>query len=488
MRVKRDLRNAQMERREFNKHAAEFARIEYPELGHGLSFTAFLRWYKQFNRHRIEEEIKRQKAEMAKQKALASGNAQLYDLTALRREGQKLSRALRDYKSEKVVTVGKKQVPAVEFARKRADNLRYCSTLLIRRERADGSGHLVYRNGCKDRNCPVCGHFHSQQLDREIKSEFKAKLLKMEPVDLRKGRLVYTTWTVANVELPKVLKVKDAWREIQKRKDTVYKKKANPHEVWQHAEWGVWKYEVTFNDQTGEFHPHIHALMWVNGWLAQNRSNRCVVDGTRRKVKVRKIALVYLRERRIKKPGWWTLMQRSWRIACRKVGLDAGINGSKRVNGGQVQHVAHVLSFPGDDTAIEQKKMEIDAILDGATAEIAKYVVKSSHLLEISDPDQRVELMAMLHGKQLISGFGGISLSPTPKDTDVEGPAKSHDGEIEAVYRYDWARREYLVSAYFAWSDQANEEFYRDISDWRDKPAIINGYEQWRLEIEWGGG
>lgn len=309
----------------------------------------------------------------------------------------------------------------------------------------------------------------------------------MEPADLRKGRLVHLVLTVANVELPKVLKVKDAWREVQKRKNTVYKRKENPYEVWQHAEWGVWKWEVTHNADTGLFHPHLHILTWVDGWLAQNRAIRSVTDGTRRNVKVRKIALAYLGERRIKKPGWWTLMQRAWRTACRKVGLDAGINGSKRVRGGKVQHVGHVLSFPGSDAEVEQKKMNIDAILDGATEEISKYVVKSNHLLEIEDPDQRVELMAMLHGKQLISGFGGISLSPTPTDTDVEGPAKSHEGDIEAVYRFDWARREYLISAYFAWSNQAQEEFYRDISDWRAKPAIISGYEQYRNAKEWEG-
>lgn len=487
MQAKRDLRAAQKERKMFNAHAEEFAKIEYPQLGNGMSFTSFLRWYKQFNRHRIESEIERYKTEMRKKKEAASGNAQLFDLTGLRREGSKLSRELRKYTGTRDLIVGGKKVSAMEWAHKQGEKLKYCSTLLIRKERPDGSGKLMYRFGCKGRNCPICGHFHALQLAREIREEFKAKLLKMEPADLRKGRLVHMVLTVANVEVSKVLKVKDAWREIQKRKDTVYKKKENPYEVWQHAEWGVWKWENTRNNDTGMWHPHLHLLVWVDGWLAQNRANRSVIDGTRRKVKVRKIALTYLGERRIRKPGWWTLMQRAWRTACRKVGLDAGINGSKRVKGGKVQHVGHVMSFPGDDVTIEQKKMNIDALLDGAAEEIAKYVVKSDHLLEIEDPDERIELMSMIHGRQLISGFGGISLSPVPKDSEVEGTSEAHEGDIEAVYRYDFAKREYLVTAYFEWSDKAHKEFYADISDWKVKGDILSSYEQYRNAKEWEG-
>lgn len=485
---KRILREKQLEKRAFSQFAKENARFYYEQTDKSESFTKFYQKFKKEYYQQIVQAIEDARRELAKSKSAVAGDVQLFDYSELRKEQMKIQRRLDNYDSDKVLKIGKRNVPASIYAHKKAQALRGCSTLLIRKN-VNGRMRLMYRNGCGDRNCPICGHFNAQKMGKNIRDSIKHRLLVTPKEELKRGRLVHMVLTVKNVGIERVGDVKKAWRIIQKQKDRVFKSKNNPHSVWQHAKWGYWKFESTRNEDRGDFHDHLHVLAWVDGWLAStpSRSKRVIysdVSELRKvKVKINPATLSYIQRQKVKGRGWWTEMQKSWRQACQQVGLTAYVNGAKAIRGAKTQHVGGVLWFHADQLDEEIKRL--DDILDGATAEISKYVTKSNDLMDIKNDDELLQFMAKMHGKQVISGFGGMSIDP--EDPEEQECVEIDDDEQaeELVYRFDFKQKKYIEVARFKWSNEIFQRFQEDLRDWRMKTEIISGYESsYRRSIE----
>ena len=487
---KRILREKQLEKRLFSQFAKENAKFHYEQTDKSESFRTFYKKFKKEYYQQIVQAVEDARKELAKSKSAVAGDAQLFDYSELRKEQMKIQRRLASYDSDKVLKIGKRNVPASIYAHKKAQALRGCSTLLIRKN-VNGRMRLMYRNGCGDRNCPICGHFNAQKTGKNIRDAIKNRLLVTPKEELKRGRLVHMVLTVKNVGIERVGDVKRAWRIIQKQKDREFKTKSNPHSVWQHAKWGYWKFESNRNEERGDYHDHLHVLAWVDGWLASSpsQSKRVIyshVSELRKvKVKINSATLDYIQRQRVKGRGWWTEMQKSWRQACQQVGLTAYVNGSKAIRGAKTQHVGGVLWFHADQ--IEEEIGRLGDLLDGATAEISKYVSKSHDLMGIEDDDELLQFMAKMHGKQVISGFGGMSIDPDdpeePELIEIEEPEE--DKAEELVYRFDFKQKKYIEVARFKWSDQVYRRFREDLRDWKMKPEIISGYEfSYRRSIE----
>lgn len=487
---KRLLRQKQAEKREFQTFSRQLALLHYASSDQSLSFTKFYRAFKKEYRQAIEEQIKEHQQKLREAKSAATHDPQLFDLNELRREQTKLQRRLAKYNSDKVVKIGKKNIPASIYAHKKAFNLHQCSTLVIRKE-YEGAQKLMYRNACRDRACPVCGHYHAKKTAEEIIKSLKARLIASKVDELKKGRLVHIVLTVQNVPLYKVLDIKKAWRNIQKNKNRVYKRKTNPHEVWQHLPWGFWKFEVTRNAERGDYHPHLHILAWVDGWLATSpkRTNRVFYDEMKN---LRKIHYPLndaqknkMEERKNKGKGWWTQLQKSWRQACKDVGLVAHVNGSRAIKGAKTQHVGGVLWFTKED--IDNKLANLDELLQGSTKEIGKYVSKQSDLMQIDNDDELIEFLAKMHGQQIMDGFGGMKIKQ-PKDEEETTEEVDVKNAEEVVYRFDFRTKTYVEVARYEWNSAAFKQFTLDLQNYLLKPDILAAYEHsYRRSLERGG-
>ena len=466
---KRELRETQDNKREYLAHLNsidgttlfEYARVEYAMLlgsvgTGGKTLDEYVKGYKREQRTLAYAVIQAAKEELRQAKAEVAGTSRLFDYSELNRNKRQFSKRMKSVSSGQKVMLGKKRYSASGFAHIVASKLDQCSTLMIFKEREDHKdAKMKYRNACHSRWCPVCESAKSSQVSRYLIDQLKKKFAEMSGSEeglkeLKKGRLVHIVLTVKNVNVDQVGAIREAWRYIQKEKGREFKRKSNPHDVWQHAKWGVWKYETTFNAERGDFHDHIHLLVWVDGWLASSKQRqiRMIYDtpGQFRKVKLKK--------RHMKKghpgvshAGWWRDMQRSWVTACKKVGLTAYMNGAKATNGAKLQHVGHVLSFPAN--SITKQLDDLDGTLAGATNEISKYVSKSMNLESITEDDTLMLFMAKLHNAQTMNGFGGIRLSPTKAERKLE-KAERENQEIEeelngnlyyeVTYRFDQSK------------------------------------------------
>ena len=506
---KRELRETQDNKREYLAHLNsidgttlfEYARVEYAMLlgsvgTGGKTLDEYVKGYKREQRTLAYAEIQAAKEELRQAKAEVAGTSRLFDYSELNRNKRTFTKRLKNVSSPRRLTIGKKRYSAAGFAAITASKLEQCSTLLVFKENADRSNaRLKYRNACHSRWCPVCESTRATQTSRYITEQFKKQIGEMGNTEeglkeLKKGRLVHIVLTIKNVKVDQAGKIREAWRYIQKEKGREFKRKSNPHEVWTHAKWGIWKYETNFNAERGDFHDHMHLLVWVDGWLASSKQRqlRMIYDNPEqfRKVKLKKQHMKKARPG-VSHAGWWRDMQRSWVIACRKVGLTAYMNGAKATIGAKLQHVGGVLAFPS--ATITKQLSDLDKTLAGATNEISKYVSKSLNLESIADDNTLVLFMAKLHNAQTMNGFGGIRLSPTKDERKLEKAERekqeveeelSGNQYFEVVYRFDHSNNLYTPSAKYEWNREAWKVFQEDLKNWRMRQEFINGYESYR--------
>lgn len=111
----------------------------------------------------------------------------------------------------------------------------------------DEEGRTIDANFCKHRFCPVCNYLESR----------KRYAQNLSAVQAIGGRYLFLTVTVKNCEPKNLSKTLDdlniSWHRYSNHK--WFGKTVN----------GYFKsLEITYNDNTHTFHPHIHALMSVN--------------------------------------------------------------------------------------------------------------------------------------------------------------------------------------------------------------------------------
>lgn len=477
---KKELFQSKKAKKNFLRHYQEFARYAYQG---GVSLPEFTRSYKAIHLDRFDREIREARDQVSEAKAAIAGDALLFDWSERRSESLRLASVLKSYDTSKTVKVGGHMRAASEYAHEVAWKLGICSTILIRQENLQtGESALRYREKCNHRWCPLCSHFHSKKIAEQITKALTAQIQKLPEERLIRGRLVHMVLTCRNVPLDKALGVKKAWRLMQHEKGREFVRKKNQHQVWQQLPFGVWKFEITQNEDTGLWHPHLHLLAWADGFLAPEK-RQLRVQGTGKIKRIVKVRMYdELRKKMKKRRGYWYEIQKSWQLACRKFGLVAAMNGSKALDGAKTQHLQAVLWF--NKRNLDTQLLDLPKKMKTSVAEIAKYVSKSAAFDE-GNTDDFVALMAALHGKQLLSGWGGIALSGDDETKKTE--ENDDEGEtVEAVYRYDDALKRYIPVSYYRWNERIFGDLLRNLKDYKKRAALLDKYESNRMEVEQG--
>jgi len=293
--------------------------------------------------------------------------------------------------------LGTEQVAAAYSAlgqESKAARCRFCGTVLVFAECPRGhEKRLQGANFCRERLCPMCAWRRSLRLAAE--ASLVLHRAAAEHPEWSYLLLTATQRNVPGVDLPvEVGRVLHGWNVLRQRQ-----------EFRAVAGW-LRTLEVTVNSGTGEWHPHIHALLAVE-------------------------------------PDYWHkryVSQARWVAAWRNVlGLDYD---------------------PVVDVHRVRPRRNGDA-LEAAAREVGKYVVKDTDLLGDGDVTVRVAVLdAALRGRRLV-GWGG-ALREVARRVQAEVPEGEEDlvritGEDhgptcpicgtemrEHLYRWVGALREYV--------------------------------------------
>ena len=273
--------------------------------------------------------------------------------------------------------------------KKRAARMHQCGAYLVfgdvvNPETGEVKKKLQAAQFCRDRLCPMCQW-------RKSLVTFKQLSAIMNRIDLdHPGEFVpvMLTLTMRNVPSEKlgwaISLILKAWSRMVNSK---YKRKP-----WRVCAGWFRALEITYNAETGEWHPHIHAVLLVpSGYFADP-------------------------EKYIDHDGW---------VAEWKWALQADYDPSVEV---------HTVKGERAD----------------AVAEVSKYAVKPGEWVS-DDPDatdERVELLAVELKNRRLAAFGGLMLEVRKalKQEDAETADLIHTGEDEtmrgelvvALDRYEW--------------------------------------------------
>ena len=226
-------------------------------------------------------------------------------------------------------------------------SMKDCGSLLIFNHYKDGSKKLDHANFCKRRLCPMCNWRKSIKLFGQV-SEIVAAILADKP-----ARFIFVTFTVKNCtaeELPALL---DALNEAFKWLTQKGKTFAPAKKLKKYLMGYLKALEITYNQETNTFHPHIHAIF--------------------------EVMPSYFKDGYISQDEWRSI----WREAM-NLDYDPQVN-------------AKVIDKEGTPAP-------------GAVAEVAKYPVKVENLLEIQDTETAARAVIVLQNTchhRRFTTFGG---------------------------------------------------------------------------------
>lgn len=390
------------------------------------------------------------------------GNTHAVKMSELRRETDEMVELLESVDSTKGVRIQGKNMTLRDYAINQAWSMSLCSTKAVYQFWPDEK-KFAFKHACRcgRRTCSLCGHFDSLEQARMLETELVDKIMELSEEEKLRGRLVHIVLTHESVQLDRVMDVMKAWRHVQQMKKREYKKKENPYQIWRILEWGLARWEVTRDDMTGLYHPHMHILAWADGWLAPETG------------------------------GYWNQLVNSWIETCEKIlGLKAAWQGQN------MGAVCYFSERKDDPKAIHGTGREdvIAQITKGAAAEMVKYPVKSTDFTKLESFKKRenytqganelAELLAKMHGRKLMNGFGGFKLrevEETEKDM-TQDPEYIDENEItdrvcmEAIFTWNKSTRSYKLWVIRDWDQQRFEDYMHDLSDYKMKTSVIMGY------------
>lgn len=412
---------------------------------------------------KIYEDAAKEKLHLAKRKLAQEqfdGNSHALMLTDLRQETQEMQELLDQVDSNQLVKIRGKQVTLKDFAAKQAFGLSLCSTKAIYQYHLKKKKfRFKHSLRCGRRTCPVCAHFDSQAEGKLMLEELQQQFSQMDKEQLKNGRLYHIVLTHENVPLDQAFEIFKVWRHTQKMKKKEYKKKRNEYDIWNILQWGLWRWEITRNPETGLYHPHIHIIAFVNGWLAPEEG------------------------------GYWNRLVHSWIDACANSGLNAAW---------EAQHMGAILYFKqernGDPRCLSYDftPEELAHTVEDAVAEMAKYAVKSTDFTKM----QRVKdgqdvgeianevamLFAMMSGRKLKNGFGGFSLRDAEESEDLVPETIQEEEEddpedlMEAIFTWDKKQKRYIMWAYRNWDEMRFADYLKDMQNYKDRYALTMFY------------
>lgn len=141
----------------------------------------------------------------------------------------------------------------------KADKVVSCSTWLQYDATRDGRRQLRHFNACKNRLCPICSKRKAKRMVVQL-----LKVLDKVQADHKGTQFIFLTLTLRNCEGDKLRATLDAlttaWVKLIKRRPFTRAVKG-----WFRA------IEITYNEDTDTYHPHIHALLVVeNAYFYKN--------------------------------------------------------------------------------------------------------------------------------------------------------------------------------------------------------------------------
>ena len=249
-----------------------------------------------------------------------------------------------------------------------ANRVRDCGTYIEGMFSKTSKNHKITRaNFCKHRLCPLCAWRRSRKTYGEL-------IQVVNEISSRGSyRFIFLTLTVKNVKgddlKSEIEHIFHSWDKLKKRKE------------FQKAIKGFFRnLEVTYNDKTKEYHPHIHALLCVNNNYFKGRNY-------------------------IKHSDW----QRLWKECC------------------EVDYEPQV-----DVRVVKDRE---NKGYERAVAEVGKYTVKAydylTHSLE-EDVEIVKTLEIALHRKRL-TVFGGL-LSEVKKELQIKDNEELTDDGDDSIY------------------------------------------------------
>lgn len=272
--------------------------------------------------------------------------------------------------------------------KKKADRIWNCSNYLVfaqnvNTETGETSRKLVAANFCRDRLCPMCAWRKSLVTFHQV-SEI------MDYIDRERPGLVplFLTLTMRNVQLDQlgdgIERILKAWRLMMNKGNN-----RKPHHVtvgWMRT------LEITYNKATGEWHPHIHAIILVEPDYFTNP------------------------EKYIDHDEWVS----EWRRAL-KADYDPSV----------------------DVRTIKRARAH-------AVAEVSKYTVKPGDWIDGDEDatDERVRLLSLTLARRRLVAFGGLMkdvrklLAQEDAETAdlvvIDGEDELRGDVTVALLRYDW--------------------------------------------------
>lgn len=401
----------------------------------------------------------------AEKKAVANkyfkGNTHALRMTDLRQETQEMEELLQKTTDDRLVKIRGKQVPLKDFALRQAFGMSLCSTKAIYQYNQRTEKYkFKHALRCGRRTCSVCAHFDGIEDGRLILNELQNKILGLSAEQKKNGRLYHIVLTHENVPLDRVFDICKAWRHTQMSKKKVYKTKENPYDIWNIMQWGLWRWEITRNAETGLYHPHLHIVAYVQGWLAPERG------------------------------GYWDRLVQSWIAACANVGVEANW---------AAQHMGLIMYFKDGYTAdpralgYEFTVEDLNEVVEGAVAEMAKYAVKSTDftkLQRVKDGTDVTELanemaylFALMSGRKLLSGFGGFKLRVREEEEVVEQEVVEEEKQIEepddlmeVIFVWDRRERRYIMQTIRKWSQERYDDYITDMACYKDRHTLMMHY------------
>ena len=168
----------------------------------------------------------------------------------------------RDWRGRKIMSLKLADVfEKLGYKRTMIERIQSCGEVLNFIRREDGSLKLYQAYFCKNKLCPMCNWRRSMKYSYQT-SRIVDDAIKQEP----KGRFIFLTLTVKNVQGSDLNKTLSSLTQSFDRLFRRAKVKKNLIGYLRSV-------EVTHNEITGEYHPHIHVLLMVRPSFFQSKKD-----------------------------------------------------------------------------------------------------------------------------------------------------------------------------------------------------------------------
>lgn len=289
---------------------------------------------------------------------------------------------------------------ALNIPESKSHNFWTCAEVLLFAISASNEMRLKNAWFCKDKLCPICQWRRSLKIGFWNRAIIKKASKDKEGCD---GRYVFLTLTVKNCH---GADLKDTIKMIHKGFDKMFRRAV----FKKYCLGFIRSLEVTYNEQTREFHPHLHVLMLMkyDYWDFK------IVDGKRKRMPF--------------------LSQSDyidyWQRAC------------------DLDYRPSV-----DITTVKRKRGNKKDSLERVAIEVSKYAFKPIDITNLSDYDKRYVILSLIKGLARVRqvGYGGLFKQIYKElNVDEENLIKLMDSEDTFVpERFSFSAYGYRTKKYY---------------------------------------